>query len=56
MIARKIAEYTALGAATTPRAPITATVPSTQNTTASPVDMSGGIGGRCRELERHDGS
>ena len=35
--ARKIAEYTALGAATTPTAPATATTASTQNATASAV-------------------
>ena len=34
-----MAEYTAFGAATTPMAPSSATAPSTQNTTASAVDV-----------------
>ena len=37
VLARNIAEYTALGAATMAMAPSTDTVPSTQNVTASPV-------------------
>ena len=37
--ARKIAEYTALGAATTPMAPTRATAPRIQNATASAVDV-----------------
>ena len=39
VIARNIAEYTALTAITTPIAPITASVPSSQNVTASPVEV-----------------
>ena len=42
--ARKIAEYTALGAATTPIAPATATTASTQNATASAVECGSGFG------------
>ena len=39
VMARKIAEYTALGAAITPSAPSTAMTPSTQNVTASHVGV-----------------
>src|ERR1700757_4354617 len=39
VIARNIAEYTALTASTTPSAPITASGPNTQNVTASPVEV-----------------
>ena len=39
VIARNIAEYTALTASTTPSAPISASAPSTQNVTASPVEV-----------------
>ena len=39
VIARKIAEYTAFGAQTTPSAPISAMPPRIQNTTASLVEV-----------------
>ena len=39
MVARKIAEYTALGAATTPTAPTSAMAPTIQNVTASAVEV-----------------
>ena len=39
VVARNIAAYTALGAATTPMAPATAIAPNTQNEMASAVEV-----------------
>ena len=58
MVARNIAEYTAFGAATTPIAPTTATAPSTQNSTASAVEVWAALigGERQVDVDRHRAS